>query len=154
VYPDSLALPSPDDGAPDRPDTGPFRDPPDAFGLTKDDWISLSHGGSTEFYGRTAMLWWALAGVEDDDGPVPKTDAALTNFLVSIHADVRALMVAASSARNRDVRSMAGSLENVCRRLELAAEISEALLGAEYDRASHAEEKAPRLPPGRAKKKR
>ena len=117
-------------------DDNPYVDREDAFGLSSDDWISLT-GGSPEFYSRTAMLWWALAGVEDDGGPVPKTEAALRNFLLAIRADVHALMAASRRSTDDSVRALAGSLENVCRRLELAAEIAETLLGAEVERPLH-----------------
>jgi hypothetical protein len=89
----------------DGADDDSYVDREDAFGLSSDDWISLT-GGSPEFYSRTAMLWWALAGVEDDGGPVPKTEAALCNFLLSIRADVHALMATSRRSTDENMRAI------------------------------------------------
>ena len=131
----------------------PYQDRPDAFGLGADDWVSLA-SGDPEHYTHAAMLWWALAGVRDDGGPVRKTDGALHNLLASLSADARGLMAAARSARDENVNAMAGALDNLCRRLDLAAQIADALVEAEIDRPSHREKEAPRLPAKQGKQKR
>jgi hypothetical protein len=148
--PDPSAKPSGKPG-PDGDDE-PDPDPEDAFGLSSDDWISLT-GGSPEFYSRTAMLWWALAGVEDDGSPVSKTEAALRNFILAVRADVQALMATTRCSSEDNVRALAGSLENVCRRLALAAEIAETLIEAEFDRPVH-RQKRPKVSPMPKKRKK
>ncbi len=147
----------PEDDAPSggrpRPEGEPYQDRPDAFGLGADDWVSLA-SGDRDNYTRAAMLWWALAGVPDDQGPAGKTEGALHNLLASLSADARGLVAAARSARDENVRAMAGALDNLCRRLDLAAEIADALVEAEVDRPSHRERTAPRLPAKLGKQER
>ncbi len=143
------ARPKPD---PEEDDAPPDPQDPDAFGLSSDDWISLT-GGNHEYYSSTAMLWWALAGVEDDAGPFPKTDAALRNFLLAIYADLNGLMAAARGSSNDRVMAIAGTLENACRRVLLAAEIAETLTHAEYDRDEHKRKRPKVSPPPKKRKK-
>ncbi len=70
------------------------------------------------------MLWWALAGVPDDDGPVTKTGLALCDYLRALGADVRALMAATRGAHRGEIGDLSGALENLWRRMELAADIA------------------------------
>jgi hypothetical protein len=149
---DDVTLPNPGHARSDAPE---HPNHPDAFGLTSDDWISLS-SGTPEHFSPTAALWWALAGIEGDGDPDLKTEAALRNLLVSVGADVRALMATSRSSMDENVRSIAGALANVCRRLDLAAQIAESLLGHEIDRPAHAhrtKRKAPQPPAVKAMKR-
>jgi hypothetical protein len=96
----------------------------DAFGLTSDDWMSFL-GYGPEYYSGPAMLWWALAGVaEDQEGPCIMREHPFLTLLTSVASDARALATLASSSHQDDVRALAPALHNLHRRITTAAQIA------------------------------
>jgi hypothetical protein len=97
--------------------------PRDAFGLTADDWQSLLRYHPDEFTGP-ALLWWALCGFSLDDDPARMTKGRLPELLLAIKADACALARLASDSRDEEVRALGPALENLHRRIAVAAEIA------------------------------
>src|SRR4051812_31935373 len=94
----------------------------DAFGLTPDDWASFQGGGPAHYTGP-AMLFWALAGIFDQERPFVMS-SPIADLLASLTADARALATLAASSTDENLRTLAWALRNHQRRLATATEMA------------------------------